>query len=50
MVLMTLGVFLLDQVRMMQRRDDALKASLYVAVTNHDIPAAGRSAQDDAKS
>src|SRR5690348_1992080 len=28
-VLMTLGIFLLDQVRLMQLREDALKAGLY---------------------
>jgi hypothetical protein len=30
-VLMTLGIFLLDQVRLMQRWEDALKAGLYVS-------------------
>lgn len=30
-VLMTLGIFLLDQVRLLQRREDALKAGLYVS-------------------
>ncbi|MDX8143261.1 hypothetical protein SK854_14125 [Lentzea sp. BCCO 10_0061] len=33
-VLLTLGVFLLDQVWLMQKREDALKAGLYVAATN----------------
>lgn len=35
-VLLTLGVFLLDQVWLMQKREDALKAGLYVAATNQD--------------
>lgn len=30
-VLMTLGFFLLDQVRLMQLREDALKAGLYIS-------------------
>jgi hypothetical protein len=30
-VLMTLGIFLLDHVRLMQRREDALKVGLYVS-------------------
>lgn len=33
-VLMTLGVFLLDQVRLMQLREDALKAGLYVSAVS----------------
>lgn len=36
LVLLTLGGFLLDQVWLMQKREDALKAGLYVAVTNQD--------------
>ena len=35
-VLLTLGVFLLDQVWLMQKREDALKAGLYIAATNQD--------------
>ncbi|SMD23905.1 hypothetical protein [Lentzea albidocapillata] len=35
-VLLTLGVFLLDQVWLMQKREDALKVGLYVAATNQD--------------
>ncbi|SDN09982.1 hypothetical protein SAMN04488074_13428 [Lentzea albidocapillata subsp. violacea] len=35
-VLLSLGVFLLDQVWLMQKREDALKAGLYVAATNQD--------------
>ena len=35
-VLLTLGVFLLDQVWLMQKREDALKAGLYVTATNQD--------------
>lgn len=38
-VLAILGIFLLDQVRLMQRREDALKAGLYVsAVPTSDEP------------
>ncbi|MFC3898022.1 hypothetical protein ACFOWZ_41700 [Lentzea rhizosphaerae] len=33
-VLTTLGVFLLDQVRLMQLREDALKAGLYVSAVS----------------
>ena len=33
-VLMTLGIFLLDQVRLMQLREDALKAGLYVSAVS----------------
>lgn len=36
MVLLALGVFLLDQVWLLQKREDALKAGLYVAATSHD--------------
>ncbi|KOV87532.1 hypothetical protein [Nocardia sp. NRRL S-836] len=35
-VLMALGVFLLDQVRLLQRREDALKAGLYAAATKQN--------------
>ena len=33
-VLMILGIFLLDQVRLMQMREDALKAGLYVSAVS----------------
>lgn len=36
-VLMTLGVFLLDQVRLMQRRDTALKAGLYLDAKRREV-------------
>lgn len=36
-VLMILGVFLLDQVRLMQRRDEALKAGLYLAAASPKV-------------
>ena len=45
-VLMILGVFLLDQVRLLQRREDALKAGLYVAARSHSPRAADEAAQD----
>lgn len=45
-VLMTLGVFLLDQVRLMQRREDALKAGLYVAATNQGARKADEAVPD----
>ncbi|MEV6242671.1 hypothetical protein [Lentzea sp. NPDC051838] len=35
-VLLILGVFLLDQVWLMQKREDALKVGLYVAAANQD--------------
>lgn len=35
-VLLTLGVFLLDQVWLVQKREDALKIGLYVAARNQD--------------
>ena len=35
-VLLILGVFLLDQVWLMQKREDALKIGLYVVATNQD--------------
>ena len=46
-VLMTLGTFLLDQVWLMQRREDALKAGLYVFAAGQDVSAADESSQDD---
>ena len=44
-VLMILGVFLLDQVRLLQRREDALKAGLYVGARSHSPRAADQAAQ-----
>ncbi|MEV6236744.1 hypothetical protein [Lentzea sp. NPDC051838] len=44
-VLVTLGIFLLDHVRLMQRREDALKAGLYVSATSQN-----ESTQDDSRS
>lgn len=38
--LMIVGVFVLDQVRLMQRRDDSLKTGMYVAAANQEVPAA----------
>ncbi|MGW6936861.1 hypothetical protein ACWGE0_42910 [Lentzea sp. NPDC054927] len=49
-VLMTVGIFLLDQVRLMQQREDALKAGLYVSAAEQDVAATGQSPQDYAKS
>lgn len=48
-VLMILGVFLVDQVRLTQPRDGSLKARLYVGATNHKVRPVAELVQDDTK-
>lgn len=48
--LMIMGIFLLDQVRLMQYREDALKTGMYIAAKNDPVLEEREPSQDGTKS